>query len=109
MDTLLEWMAGFGRQYGVNPVIFALLYFGTIPFSLYFFRLLVKNFRAGKSLFVPVSGMFLCFIGTYIYLFWVGKNIPAWVWVIVAGMALYGAFSLVIKIRSMRQSPGQLP
>lgn len=98
-NDFTEWVYSFGAQYGVDPFVFALLYFGTIPISLWSFAYLVKNFRAGKSIFFPVLGMSLSFIGTYIYLFWVGRNIPWWVWMIVIAVMCYSLFRIYFKIK----------
>jgi hypothetical protein len=105
MDSFIEWTFSFGNQYGVNSLIFALLYFGTIPLSIFFFTLLVRNHQKQKPLFLPILGMFLCFIGTYIYLFLVGKNIPNWVWGTIGIMMIYGGYLMVAKIQNLRKKP----
>lgn len=103
MDSFIEWMYSFGEQYGVNPLIFALLYFGTIPLSLLSFSFLIRNFQRKKSLFFPILGMSLSFIGTYIYLFIVGKNIPIWVWCLIVGIMIYGSYILILKINRFKK------
>lgn len=92
-------MRQFGLQYGVDPLIFALLYFGTIPFSLLGFSWLVRNVKSRRPVFAPLLLMFFCFIGTYIYLFISGQDIPIWVYLLVLLVMFYSAFVSVRKIR----------
>ncbi|MEL6863735.1 MAG: hypothetical protein AAFP19_04915 [Bacteroidota bacterium] len=99
LEQLSHWMLGFGQAYGVNPFIFALLYFGTIPFSLIAFSQLILRLRSGQSTFLPLLVLFLSFIGTYVYLFWAGRNIPWWVYALVLVMMVYSAVVLYRKIR----------
>ncbi len=102
---LQDWLFSFGRQYGVNPLIFALLYFGTIPISIVSFTCLYKNARNGKAIFLPALFAFLSFTGTYIYLFFVGKNIPLWVWGIIGLFLLFGGWQFYLKMRKSINAP----
>ena len=101
-DSIQAWMLSFGEAYGVNPIIFALLYFGTIPLSLFSFAQMARNIRRGKPLFWPIMGASVAFVGTYIYLFIVGKNIPIWVYFFVAVLIVYGAYQLWSRIQSLK-------
>ncbi|MEO1518048.1 MAG: hypothetical protein AAFV95_23715 [Bacteroidota bacterium] len=105
-QSYLNWMLQFGDNYGVNPVIFALLYFGTIPFSLLGFSWLVRNLRQGKPIQGPLFLIFICYIGTYIYLFWAGHDIPPWVYGIVVLVMSYTAYLSVKKIRTALRGTG---
>ena len=98
-EAVRSWLYSFGQEYGVDPLIFAILYFGTIPFSLLAFSALVRRYRRGRSIYLPLLVMFLCYIGTYVYLFWVGRQIPAWVYGLVVAVMLYSGFLLVRKVR----------
>lgn len=103
-ENISNWILSAGEQYGVNPVIFALLYFGTIPFSLLSFAWMVKNIRRGKPIFLPVFCAFLCFIGTYVYLFISGKNIPFWVYLIILSMMTYGGWIFWKKLEAIERA-----
>ena len=98
-EAVRSWLYSFGQEYGVDPLIFAILYFGTIPFSLLAFSALVRRYRRGRSIYFPLLVMFLCYIGTYVYLFSVGRQIPAWVYGLVIGAMLYSGFLLMKKVR----------
>ena len=41
-----------------------------------------------------------CFISAYLYLAVAGKNIPAWVYVFIAGMVLFGVFSTIRQVKT---------
>ena len=101
--SITEWMLSFGQEYGVDPIIFALLYFGTIPFSILSFSYLVRNIRKEKPLFWPIFGAFLCYIGTYVYLFAVGRNIPLWVYGVILAMMSYSGYYFFRKLRQVQQ------
>ena len=101
-DTV-GWMYSFGEHYGVDPLIFALLYFGTIPFNIYAIYWLGRCLKNEHSTFPPLLLLFLSWVGTYVYLFSVGKNIPWWVYAIVILVMLYSCWYLYRKIYSLRQ------
>lgn len=94
------WIMGLGAQYGVDPVIFGAIYVGAIPFFLLFTGLAVKRVRAGRPAVVPIMAAGLCFISAYLYLAIAGRGIPAWVWVVLAAIVAYGAWSAVRSFRA---------
>jgi hypothetical protein len=98
-QTLQEWFLGLGAQYGVNPVVFGIIYVGAIPFFTASLAWLVRNQRAGKPIVVPALSTSFCFISAYLYLAIVGKNIPVWVYIFVAGMVAFGVYSTIRKVR----------
>jgi len=104
LDGIKEWALGLGAQYGVNPVIFAAIYIGAIPFFALSISWLIRNFKRGKSIVLPVLCASFCFVSAYLYLAIVGKGIPAWVYVFIAVVLLYGAVSTVRKVRTQIQT-----
>lgn len=81
-----------GATYGVNPIIFAVIYLGAIPFFTISIGWLVNRYRAQQSIVLPsivASGFFL---SAYIYAILFGRNLPAWFYVIVIGWVVIGAF-----------------
>lgn len=93
------WFLGLGAEYGVNPYIFGAIYVGAIPFFLASVAWLVRNARAGKPTVLPVLCAGACFVSAYVYLAIVGRNIPVWVWVFLAALIAYGAWSTIRDIR----------
>ena len=99
LDSAHLWFLSLGEQYGVNPYIFGAIYVGAIPFFLGSIAWLVKRARAGRSTLLPtvLAGFF--FVSAYLYLAVVGRNIPVWVWIFLAALVLYGAWTTVRDTR----------
>ena len=106
-ETFKEWFLGLGAQYGVNPLIFGLIYVGAIPFFAASIAWLVRNLRAGKSIVAPALCASFCFVSAYLYLAIAGKNIPAWVYIFVAGMLAFGVYSTSGKVRAKLREADQ--
>jgi hypothetical protein len=94
------WVMGLGAQYGVNPLIFGAIYVGAIPFFLFFTGLSVKRLRNRQGAVMPIMAAGLCFVSAYIYLAFVGRGIPAWVWVFLGVIIAYGAWNAVKNFRA---------
>ncbi|MEO1713320.1 MAG: hypothetical protein AAFU60_08295 [Bacteroidota bacterium] len=101
--TFVDWMYSFGNQYGVDPLIFALLYFGTIPFNIYALFWLGQRMRERNSPVPPLLLLFFSWVGTYVYLFSVGKNIPTWVYTVVILVMVGSAVYTTKRIQRLRQ------
>jgi hypothetical protein len=99
MEAAHQWILDLGAEYGVNPYIFGPIYVGAIPFFLLSVGWLVRRARAGRSTLLPALCAGLCFVSAYLYLAIVGRNIPVWVWVFLAGLVAYGAWSAIRDIR----------
>lgn len=105
---MTDWFDGvlaIGRDYGVNPFIFAAIYVGAIPFFFLSIGWLVKRRRAGRSITVPLLSAGLCFCSAYLYLAIVGRNIPLWVWAFLAVLIVYGIWSTVRDVRRRSSMP----
>lgn len=89
------WVIALGSRYGVDPLVFAAIYIGAIPLFLFFSGLAVKRLRAQRPATLPIIAAGLCFISAYLYLAVAGRGIPAWVWLLLATLAAYGAWSAV--------------
>ena len=98
-EAIREWFFGLGPKYGVNPVIFGSIYVGAIPFFTLSIGWLIRNLRRKKSIVLPMLSASFCFVSAYLYLVIAGKNIPAWVYVFLGTMVVYGVFSTVRKVR----------
>ena len=96
---LNQWFLSLGEQYGVNPYIFGAIYVGAIPFFLASIAWLVKRARAGRSTVVPTLAAGFFFVSAYLYLAIAGRNIPVWVWIFLAVLVAYGAWSTIRDTR----------
>ncbi len=99
LSDINQWFLLLGAEYGVNPYIFGGIYVGAIPFFLASIAWLVKRARAGQSTVVPTMLAGFFFVSAYIYLAIVGQNIPLWVWIFLAALIAYGAWSTIRDTR----------
>lgn len=99
LESINAWILAQGAQYNVNPYIFVAIYVGAIPFFLASIAWLVKRARAGRSTVLPTMLAGFFFVSAYIYLAIFGQDIPLWVWVFLAVLIAYGAWSQVRETR----------
>ena len=88
-------------NYSVDPVVFLVIYLGSAPvfyYSLFrMIRALAK--RLGKEVMLW-SAVFLCAnVAPFLYVLLFGRNLPWWVYGIIALLIGQGVFSLVRKLR----------
>lgn len=93
------WFLSLGAHYGVNPFIFGAIYVGAIPFFFASIGWLVRRARQGRSTVVPALCAGFCFVSAYLYLAVAGHDIPVWVWVFLAALIIYGAYSTIRDTR----------
>lgn len=98
-EALHDWFLGLGAQYGVDPLIFGLIYVGAIPFFTLSVAWLVRNARRKQSVVLPTLAAGFFFVSAYLYLLVAGRNIPIWVYVLVIGLIVFGAVSAVRSVR----------
>ena len=99
LDDINQWLLSLGAEYGVNPYIFGAIYVGAIPFFLLCIAWLVKRARAGRSTVLPTMLAGFFFVSAYLYLAIAGRNIPVWVWIFLAVLVAYGAWSTIRDTR----------
>ena len=100
LQAFQDWFFGLGAEYGVNPLVFGLIYVGTIPFFTASVAWLVRNLRRGRPIVLPAMCGSFCFVSAYLYLAVAGRNIPSWVWVFLGGMLAFGVFSTIRQVRA---------
>jgi fatty acid desaturase len=108
LDAIMQQAVG---RYGVNPVIFLVIFLGSAPFFYYslfrMMRALAK--KRGKEVMVW-STVFLCATAApFIYVLFFGRNLPWWVYVIIALLIGQGIFSLIRKLRSAKKAKPSAP
>ena len=105
LSELQHWFFTLGAKYGVDPLIFGLIYVGAIPFFVISVTWLVRNVKRGRSILLPAMCASFSFVSSYIYLAIAGENIPSWIWVFIGGMVLFGTFSTVRQIKKKLNEP----
>ena len=89
--------------YSVDPIVFLAIYLGCAPFFYYslFRTLRALAKRLGKEVMLW-SAVFLCAsVAPFLYVLIFGRNIPWWVYGIIALLIGQGVLSLVMKLRRM--------
>ena len=107
MEFLIElWgdILKLGLRHNVNPVIFALLYVGSIPPYLGSLAWFIRNFRQNKALPFPIISTLFFFILPSMYVVIFGENVAWWVYLIIAIMVLYGSISAIKKVKGSLKS-----
>jgi len=99
LESINDWILAQGAQYNVNPYVFVAIYVGAIPFFLASIAWLVKRARAGRSTVLPTMLAGFFFVSAYLYLAIFGQDIPVWVWIFLAALIAYGAWSQVRETR----------
>lgn len=99
LEAANDWVLALGAQYNVNPYVFGAIYIGAIPFFLASIAWLVKCARAGRSTVAPTMLAGFFFVSAYLYLAIFGQDIPVWVWIFLAALVAYGAWSTIRDTR----------
>ncbi len=99
IDVLYTWFMGLGTEYGVNPLIFGVIYVGAIPLFTISLAWLVRNLKQKKPVAFPALFTGFFFISAYLYLIIAGRNVPFWVYLFIAALVVFGAWSTIAKIR----------
>ncbi|MCC5941491.1 MAG: hypothetical protein JJU37_08105 [Balneolaceae bacterium] len=100
IEPAYSWLMGLGENYGVNPIIFAVIYVGAIPFFSLSIVWLTYNYKRGVSIVLPLLSAMFFFISAYLYLLIAGENVPWWVYIIVFVILLTGSWTTYKKIRT---------
>ncbi|CAM3568506.1 hypothetical protein DESA109040_16720 [Deinococcus saxicola] len=108
LQSLIDWISMttviLSEQYGVNPVIFGLLYFGTMPLFALSVAWWIRSFRRGESPFLPAAVTGVLFISAYLYVLVAGRNLPVWVYFFMAAMLTLGVLSTWKQLKKGRAS-----
>jgi hypothetical protein len=94
--------------YGVNPVIFLAIYLGCAPVFYYSLYRTVRSLAVKQGSQTMLWGaVFLCSnIAPFVYVLLFGRNIPWWVYAVIAVLVGQGVLSLGMKLRKGRAEGG---
>jgi hypothetical protein len=93
-----EWVATLGEKHGVNPLYLGIIYLTSKVFFFSFLGWVIKNLRNKKPVVFPLLFASLSFSVPYMYLIIAGRNISVWVYICIALMFIYGAYSIWKKV-----------
>ncbi|HID32878.1 MAG TPA: hypothetical protein EYP24_05820 [bacterium (Candidatus Stahlbacteria)] len=101
IEHLKNWLTEIKTRYGINPVIFAIIYFaGVVPFWYSIYRIgrgLKKGDRNEVLTFGTILGTII--ISPFFYVLAFGRNLPFWFWIIAALVISFSAYSTRKRIR----------
>lgn len=96
--AIQDWVFELGDEYGVNPVVFAIIYFGAFPFLALSIAWLVRNRKRSRPIHFPLISVGFWSVSAYLYLIIAGRNIPLWVLGVIAGLVISCSWRLLRKI-----------
>ncbi len=94
-------------DYGVDPLAFLIIYLASVPFFYFsIFRMVRALARRRQQELIVWSMIFLAATAApFLYVALFGRNLPWWVYVVIALLIGQGVFSLVRRLR--KKPPGQ--
>ena len=106
LGGIRELMRAARANYGVDPIIFLVIYLVSVPFFYYsLFRMVRALARKLRNEVMIFSSIFLAStIAPFVYVLFFGRNLPWWVYGVVALLIGQGVYSLVRKL-TKKQAP----
>ena len=94
-------------QYGVNPIVFLVMYVGMAPFWYY---TIYRTIRAvarknGRDMMLWGAICLVVTVAPYVYVLIFGRNMPWWIYIIVGLLVAQGIYSLVRKLTKRPSAP----
>ncbi|PSQ77598.1 MAG: hypothetical protein BRD37_04765, partial [Bacteroidetes bacterium QH_8_67_23] len=105
-DSIRDGLVTLAGHYNVNPLVFVIIYVGTIPLYVASIGWVVRRLLRGRSYVMPASLAGLFYLSSYIYVLAVGRNLPLWVYGLIAVMIGGGAY---VTIQNIRKRTGMNP
>ena len=99
-DDPLAWLGSLGEDYGVDPLVYAILYVGAAPFFFGSLAWLVRSIRRRDTLLASGLSTAFFFSLPTLYVFAVGRDLPSWVYAVLIGLAIVGAIGVMRRVGS---------
>ena len=98
-EAIKDYYISLGENYKVDPIIFLAIHVIAIPVFIATVAWIVKNYRAKQPLILPIIIATLVFNAANIYLVMAGKNIPWWIYAILAATTILSGYFSIRKIK----------
>ncbi len=107
MGEIRELMHAARTGYGVDPIVFLVIYLASVPFFYYSIYRMVRGLaHRRRNEIVTWSMVFLgATVAPFLYVLFFGRNLPWWVYVLVALLIGQGVYSLVRRLRHKTSTP----
>ncbi|MGA2380453.1 MAG: hypothetical protein ABSG85_14220 [Spirochaetia bacterium] len=101
LGSIRELMRAARESYGVDPVAFLVIYLASAPFFYYSVFRMVRALAQRKQQEILLWSM--VFLGStvapFLYVLVFGRNMPWWVYVVIALLIGQGVYSLIRRLR----------
>jgi hypothetical protein len=107
LGAIRSMMQAARDNYGVDPIAFIVIYLSSVPFFYYSIFRMVRALARKKQAEIRVWSMIFltATAAPFIYVLLFGRNLPWWVYVVIALLIGQGVFSLVKRLRKKPESP----
>jgi hypothetical protein len=107
LGWIREMMRAARANYGVDPVVFLVIYLSSVPFFYFsIFRMIRALARKLRNEIMIWSAVFLASTAApFIYVLFFGRNLPWWIYAVIALLIGQGVYSLVRKLTKKPESP----
>ncbi|MBE9586395.1 hypothetical protein IM792_18220 [Mucilaginibacter sp. JRF] len=93
-----DWLTSFGDEYDVDPLTLGILYLISKPSFIGCLIWTANRARLKAPVLVPILFSAMAFSIPYVYIIIAGRNIPVWVYIFIACMFVYGAYTIRKKL-----------
>jgi 4-amino-4-deoxy-L-arabinose transferase-like glycosyltransferase len=83
-DHIGSFLKAAGETQGIDPLVFGLLYFITIPLFMFSAAWLFRNIRLRKSVLLPALLSLIFLLSAYLYFAASGTVMPPWAYLTIA-------------------------
>jgi hypothetical protein len=101
IGAIQKMMSAARSDYGVDPVVFIVIYLASVPFFYYSIFRMVRGLakRRGNEITIWSMVFLAATAAPFLYVLFFGRNLPWWVYVVIALLIGQGVFSLVRRLR----------
>ena len=104
-DEIVAWLLRLGDDYGVDPVVYAVIYVGAAPFFFASLAWLVRRLRRREPIGLAFLSTALFFSAPTLYVLVAGRNLPWWAYGLLIGLAAIGAVVTIRRVRERIRRP----
>ena len=105
-QAIKQYYTILGQKYHVDPVIFVGIHIIATPLFLAAVAWIVYNHKKSKSIFLPALTAALVFNAANIYLVIAGRNVPFWIYLIIATTTIMSGYFSIRKIQKKLHDSG---
>jgi peptidoglycan/LPS O-acetylase OafA/YrhL len=98
-EDILAWLLSLGEEYGVDPVVYAVIYVSAAPFFFASLAWLVRTIRRRGPIGLPLLSTAVFFSLPTLYVFIAGRNLPPWAYAVLIGLVILGAVVTGLRVR----------